>query len=258
MEKAKKKRTEAEAKRKEDEKKKQEEEKRAKMKERTLSEDEKNERSLKTMYEVAQREKKTVQERADVADAEQSRINEDNKRRQKEAEDAKKKKEILEKELLDQKHDEQARIKAPNSVVIHCFISDEAKEAINKIQNSTENKHSAAMLKCNAKTGEVELVSYEEASALEKLAEEMPNGSPRFIVYKYSTSIDISNNKKTLLMLIYYNPLNLNIALKNMYQTSKDALLKEFVGLKPLDVSSLDDLTDAKLRSKMLGVGGRL
>jgi len=43
-----------------------------------------------------------------------------------------------------------------------------------------------------------------------------------------------------------------------MYQTSKDALLKTFLGLKPLDVSSLDDLTDAKLRSKMLGVGGRL
>jgi len=59
-------------------------------------------------------------------------------------------------------------------------------------------------------------------------------------------------------MLIYYNPLNLNIALKNMYQTSKEELLKVFVGLKPLDVSSLDDLTDAKLRSKMLGVGGRL
>jgi len=166
------------------------------MKVRTLSEDEKNEKSLKTMFDVAQREKKTVQERAQIADAEQSRIDEDNKRRLKEADDAKKKKELLEKELLDQKLAEQARIKAPNSVVVQCNISQETKDAIHKIQNSTEDKHSAAMLKCNAKTGEVELIFYEESSSLEALAEDMPNGSPRLIVYKYSTSIDISNNKR--------------------------------------------------------------
>jgi len=210
------------------------------------------------MYDVAQREKKTVQEREQIVEAEQTRINEDNKRRAKEAEDGKRKKEQMEKELLDQKLDEQARINAPNSVAILCNISEDAKVAIQKIQNSTENVHSAAMLKCNAKSGEIELMSFEESTSLEALAEDMPNGSPRLIVYKYSTSIDISNNKKILLMLIYYNPLNLNITTKNMYQTSKDALLKTFLGLKPLDVSSLDDLTDAKLRSKMLGVGGRL
>ena len=65
------------------------------------------------------------------------------------------------------------------------------------------------------KSGEVELQTLASGTSLEKIAEEIPDGSPRFIVYRHYIDLD-GKTKKTLLMFIYYNPVTTNTQLKKL------------------------------------------
>ena len=124
---------------------------------------------------------------------------------------------------------------------------------------------------------------------MRQVADDIPEGSPRFILCRHYIDLD-GKTRKLLLMLIYLNPVNTNPQLKKLcasivvcvccvlcvlcvyvcvcvcmcmcvlshelsnacarYQTTKDELLKGYPSLKTMDITALEDLTDEKLRAK--------
>jgi len=203
-----------------------------------------------------ERETRAEQDRSAATAAEEKRRQDDEHRRFKEAGEAVKRREAEEKGWREAQAQEDARRAAHSnqqpSPLITCNITKEARAAVERLQAGTDQTNAAALLKCNVKSGEVELQQFYPNTSLEKVGQDIPDGSPRFIVYKHFIDLD-GKTRKTLLMFVYYNPVTTNVQLKKTYTSTKDALLPAFTSLKSLDITSLQDLTDSNLRTKMLG-----
>lgn len=135
-------------------------------------------------------------------------------------------------------------------------MSFEAQEAIQELKSSGGDNE-ALILRCDQKNGSV-VADHSILSDVtpEKLGEELPDGSPRFVVYRYALKIDASYTQPTLL-LIFYNPLSVSVELKRTYQRSKSAVLQAVEGAKEVEINDPEHFTTDWIHDRVIGVTGK-
>mmetsp|Transcript_37900 Transcript_37900/g.52568 ORF Transcript_37900/g.52568 Transcript_37900/m.52568 type:complete len:159 (+) Transcript_37900:94-570(+) len=138
-----------------------------------------------------------------------------------------------------------------------CMLDPEVKEAFQDLL-SRKAKNSVLILKCNLQKGTVVLDDeiLEEISPVD-LAAELPDSSPRFVLYRYYVSTDETVTQEYKLF-IYFNPMNTDVRLKRSYQTTKDQIIGQFPKFQFLQLNQIEDFRDSKIQALALGNTGEM
>lgn len=73
------------------------------------------------------------------------------------------------------------------------------------------------------------------------VANELPDSSPRFVLYKYDLNRDPAYQQPTL-AFIHFNPWDTEVPIKRMYSESKKEILRQIKGYKEFEINDIREV----------------
>ncbi|KXS19718.1 hypothetical protein M427DRAFT_131715 [Gonapodya prolifera JEL478] len=132
-----------------------------------------------------------------------------------------------------------------------CDIDPDVVKNLEKFRFDKSKETRAMILKIDMQKLCIVEDKHLEGTTLEDLADELPENSPRYIILSYKRVL--SDRVTYPLVFIYYNPDTAKTDLKMMYSSAKMVLsAASSIAGKVVDLTTLDDLTEAHLNSKLL------
>jgi len=138
---------------------------------------------------------------------------------------------------------------------VECFLSDEAKDSITSFM-SDDTSHQALILKCMTKGRWISVDQLVSPANPEELAHDLPTSSPRFILYRYGINLDDAYTQP-ILLLVFFNPIDVAVDIKRTYQKSKPNLLSAIVGYKEIEVCDVENFTTDWFSNRVIGIRGK-
>eukprot|EP00002_Diphylleia_rotans_P033429 TRINITY_DN7109_c0_g1_i1.p1 TRINITY_DN7109_c0_g1~~TRINITY_DN7109_c0_g1_i1.p1 ORF type:complete len:140 (-),score=34.16 TRINITY_DN7109_c0_g1_i1:460-879(-) len=99
------------------------------------------------------------------------------------------------------------------------------------------------ILKCDKETFSVVLDEKLDSTTFEDITDRLPESAPRYLLISYKLTHDDGRVSYPLIM-IYYNPENVNSAVRMMYASSKTQIVNKYNLMKSFDLVDSEDLTE--------------
>jgi Cofilin/tropomyosin-type actin-binding protein len=146
------------------------------------------------------------------------------------------------------------------ATICTCELTAETKSAIDKFAEGTGTEsRGAVILKCLTKTESVAVEDEFDDISVDDLREEIPETSPRFILYRHTITEAGSGHKMTYDVLIHFNPMNTLPSIKRTYEQSKGKVefyLTSLKNLRSIQVNDVNDFSDSNMAVWIQGLKG--
>jgi len=112
------------------------------------------------------------------------------------------------------------------------------------------------ILKCSIKDKKILIDQFIENVEPDLLANELPDSSPRFVLYKYDLNRDPAYQQPTL-AFIHFNPWDTEVPIKRMYSESKKEILRQIKGYKEFEINDIREVNLEWFHHKVIGLTGK-